>query len=284
MIFLGLVLVICQTVALATAACTDCQNEILEKVKMLETLAGSGKTTMDGAVMTKCGDCQSQILEKLGAIGVRINQLTNPEFPKSCAEVTDKTKTKHRIDPDGAAGKVDPFVVECDFSTTPATTIIHHDKEARTYSGNCQTRPRGCKNVKLNYRASMYQITKLMATSSKCSQFMRWECRHSVIWSYVKEKTSNIYTYWKSRQGTRMNYWAGGPKMGKGCACGITKTCADVTKLCNCDINDGVRREDYGTITDMTKLPASEVSFGDIEHPGVNGENGYYTIGPLRCQ
>ena len=44
--------------------------------------------------------------------------------------------------------------------------------------------------------------------------------------------------------------------------------------------NDNVWREDSGVLTDKTKLPVKQLRFGDI---GDRGEQGYHTLGKLKC-
>ena len=58
--------------------------------------------------------------------------------------------------------------------------------------------------------------------SSECQQFLRYDCFHAMI-----RRNSRLFTYWESREGEEMLYWAGGPEAGIGCACGITGTCAN---------------------------------------------------------
>ena len=66
-----------------------------------------------------------------------------------------------------------------------------------------------------------------------------------------------------------------------GCKCGITRSCANPQRLCNCDANDNVLRHDEGYITDKRRLPLTEVRLGDT---GSANEWGSYTIGPLLCK
>ena len=84
-----------------------------------------------------------------------------------------------------------------------------------------------------------------------------------------------------SRDSTKTTYWRGeSPGSGK-CACGMTNSRADSSKVCNCDKSDNVWREDNrGLLTDKTKLPVKQLRFGDI---GDRGEQGYHTLGKLKC-
>jgi len=83
-----------------------------------------------------------------------------------------------------------------------------------------------------------------------------------------------------------MLYWGGASPGSRKCACGMTNSCADPSRVCNCDKNDGVWREDSGLLTDKSALPVKELRFGDT---GINGPNavadekGYHTLGKLKC-
>ena len=82
-----------------------------------------------------------------------------------------------------------------------------------------------------------------------------------------------------SRDSAKMKYWGGASPGSSKCACGMTNSCADSNKVCNCDKNDNVWREDSGLLTDKTKLPVKQLRFGDVN----SGEEGYHTLGKLRC-
>ena len=76
-----------------------------------------------------------------------------------------------------------------------------------------------------------------------------------------------------------MTYWGGASESGR-CACGMNNSCADPGDECNCDANDGVWREDSGLLTDKSHLPVRQLRFGDT---GKSGEQGYHTLGKLKC-
>ena len=65
-----------------------------------------------------------------------------------------------------------------------------------------------------------------------------------------------------------MNYWGGAtPDENRPyvtCGCGMTRTCQNVTQLCNCDSNDADRwLQDGGWLTVKDDLPVTEFSAGD---------------------
>ena len=64
-----------------------------------------------------------------------------------------------------------------------------------------------------------------------------------------------------------MSGWAGNAG-GNKCSCGETGSCdggPDVA--CNCDMDDGVLRQDHGIHIDKHHLPVSEVCFGYSKSP-----------------
>ena len=78
----------------------------------------------------------------------------------------------------------------------------------------------GHTRVDINYTISLEHILALMELDGNCSQFLRYDCHGSLI-----TFRGQVWTYWVSRDGKKMDYWPGGPTDSIGCACGITKTC-----------------------------------------------------------
>lgn len=66
-------------------------------------------------------------------------------------------------------------------------------------------------------------------------------------------------------------------------------TCGHSRYKCNCDINDYEWRSDEGYLTDRTKLPVTQLMFGDtgaVNNPKVETafhEQGFHTLGKLQC-
>ena len=152
-------------------------------------------------------------------------------------------------------------------------TVISHDSESRTLVQGCETA--GCYSRDIHYtEASLSQLAGLTRVSSHCEQFIKYECYGSVL------QFQTPYGWWVSRDSSQMTYWGGAsPGSGK-CACGITNSCANAGNKCNCDKNDNVWREDSGLLTDKTRLPVKQLRFGDT---GDSGEQGYHTLGKLKC-
>ena len=142
------------------------------------------------------------------------------------------------IDPDGEGG-LEPFTVYCDMSEKNAVgvTVISHDSEGRTHVNGCNSP--GSYSCDIHYTgSSLCQQASLTRASSHCEQFIKYECRYSVL-LYNKYYP---YGWWVSRDSTKMTYWGGASGNGK-CACGMTNSCADPSYGRNCDKNDYVWRK-----------------------------------------
>jgi len=59
-----------------------------------------------------------------------------------------------------------------------------------------------------------------------------------------------------------------------------SNSCANPKKLCNCDKNDFVWREDSGLLTNKSHLPITQLRYGDTD--GAR-EEGYHTLRKLEC-
>ena len=147
--------------------------------------------------------------------------------------------------------------VYCDMSSNNGSgvTVIGHDSESKTLVRGFD--PRGSYERTITYDISMEQIVAIMNQSTNCEQFIKYECRHSVL-LYTRP-----FGWWVSRQGSKMNYWGGAEVDSGKCACGTTNSCAGGEGKCNCNNNDLTWREDSGYLTDKNTLPVSELRFGD---------------------
>ena len=181
------------------------------------------------------------------------------------------------IDPDGKGG-VTPFSVYCDMSDKGGVgvTVISHDSEKRTHGGNfsrCNTP--GCYSKDVRYTGvSIAQLAALTRVSQNCEQFIKFECNGFV--AFIPDN----YAWWVSRDGTQKNYWGGATGSDSMCACGVKNSCFDGGK-CNCHGgSDWGWREDSGLLTDKSVLPVIQIRLGDLDE---SGEEGYHTLGKLRC-
>ena len=79
-----------------------------------------------------------------------------------------------------------------------------------------------------------------------------------------------------------MTYWGGRNSVPNMCACGLSGSCAEPSKRCNCDKNDGAWREDSGLLTNKSHLPVIQLRFGDTGDAHLK-EEGHHTLGKLKC-
>lgn len=203
----------------------------------------------------------------------------NVSYAKSCSMITQHTSLNgtYTIDPDGEGGLA-PFTVHCDMTDKNGVgvTVISHDSESRiqvtlrtTYSGYHQTKLAYSRDI--SYReVSLYQMAKLTEVSSHCEQYIKYECYR---WRLLRSG----YSWWLSRDSTRMTYWGGSSVSGK-CACGMTNSCANRYQDCNCDANDYTWREDSGLLIEKARLPVRQLRFGDTR-----GSQAFHTLGKLKC-
>ena len=83
-----------------------------------------------------------------------------------------------------------------------------------------------------------------------------------------------------SRDGRKMNYWGGARVSANTCACGVTNSCSS-GKKCNCHNSNMGWTEDSGLLTDKSALPVvSQMRLADLND---SGEEGYHTLGKLKC-
>ena len=196
--------------------------------------------------------------------------------PKSCSDLKNLDPSakqgNYTIDPDGKGG-LETFIAYCDMTDKNGVgvTVISHDSERRTlvrgYEGP------GSYSRDIHYtEASLSQLARLTRVSSHCEQFIKYECHDSNL-------LYGMHGWWVSHDSSQMAYWGGASESGK-CACGMNNSCADPRFECNCDADDDVWREDSGLLTNKSHLPVKQLRFGDT---GGSGEQGYYTLGKLKC-
>jgi len=155
-------------------------------------------------------------------------------------------------------------------------TVISHNSERRTLVDGYEEAGSYRRNI-IYTRASLPQLAGLTTVSSHCEQFIKYECYGS---RFVGIKPRKRFGWWVSRSSSKKIYWGGAlPGSGK-CACGMTKSCANRKRNCNCDANDNVWRKDSGLLNDKRHLPVKQLRFGDTGH---SNEKGYHTLGKLKC-
>ncbi|XP_065054061.1 neurexin-4-like [Rhopilema esculentum] len=195
-----------------------------------------------------------------------------PEIFKTCRDalkVSPGSNAFHWIMLDGLATAVYAQCVKNSDLTYSA--LIDHDSEARTKVKGYEAA--GSYIRKINYPINtLTDIIAFVDALGSCRQFTKLECVDMIL---------ERHAWAVSRNGTRLDYFGGGPAGGVGCACGITGTCSLSSKKCNCDENTSSKHlTDEGYFSDYTILPLTKIRLGDT---GGTGEVGYHTIGKLEC-
>ena len=209
---------------------------------------------------------------------IEVNNVT----PKSCSNIklkcSEKPSGNYIIDPDGKGG-VAPFSVYCDMSDKGGVgvTVISHNRESRTHAANipgCNYNNPGCYKKDVTYTGvNVAQLAALTRVSQNCEQFIKFECNDDV--AFVPESVA----WWVSRDGRKINYWGGADGSANTCACQVTNSCLYGQK-CNCYNGGSGWREDSGLLTDKSALPVSQIKLADFDN---SGEEGYHTLGKLKC-
>ncbi|PFX13919.1 contactin-associated protein-like 2 [Stylophora pistillata] len=184
-----------------------------------------------------------------------------PRGDRTCSEIKrcNLPSGSYFIDPDGEGGEK-PFKVHCDMTDNGGVgvTVVGHDSENRTQVNGFDSAGSYSRNV--TYRgATIFQLASLTASSAHCEQFIMYECYHSRL----LYNNRPMFGWWVSRDGEKMKYWGGVDSVPYKCACGLNNSCANPGYGCNCDKNDNVKREDSGFLTDKSKLPVTQLRFGD---------------------
>ncbi|XP_029200241.2 contactin-associated protein-like 2 [Acropora millepora] len=202
---------------------------------------------------------------------------------KTCTEIKNRrpkaTSGSYSIDPDGPGGH-GPFTVFCDMNDKMAVgvTVVGHDSESETLVNGYDSRGSYVRNVhyQADGLADIQQLAGLLDASTHCEQFIKYRCYHSRLFR------DGVFGWWVARDGSKMQYWGGAkPTDYQKCACGVTipNSCADPKYGCNCDKNDGSWREDSGLLTEKSRLPVTQLKFGDTG----SGEKAYHILGKLKC-
>ncbi|XP_078373693.1 uncharacterized protein LOC144657247 isoform X5 [Oculina patagonica] len=206
---------------------------------------------------------------------LQANVIVYVKYPETCSIVKANISAvsgDYVIDPDGVQGEA-PFTVYCDMIGQGGigVTVVSHDSENRTHVIGFENPGSYSRDIQY-IGSSLSQLKGLTETSMYCQQFIKYECMASKL-------TPNDMGYWVSGDGEKMTY-RGGATYGNRCACGMTNSCANPNRPCNCDKNDYTWREDNVLLTNKTHLPVSQLKFGDTGH---DGEEGYHTLGKLEC-
>eukprot|EP00057_Strongylocentrotus_purpuratus_P002502 XP_003724647.1 PREDICTED: uncharacterized protein LOC100889171 isoform X3 [Strongylocentrotus purpuratus] len=196
--------------------------------------------------------------------------------PLNCAEVAQRGETvsgSFLIDP---MQNGNSFRAHCELPK--GVTSIGHNATAEVLNNGFEDP--GSFHLHPAYVATLGQMKALTAVSQNCSQFIKYRCRAAVLLASEK-KTGLRYGYWVSVDGEQIVSWGGAAINSGKCACATTVGGCMSDKMCNCDSNPKNYAVDEGLITDKPYLPVTDVCLGDT---GSKKEEGYVTLGPLRCQ
>ncbi|XP_014675066.1 PREDICTED: uncharacterized protein LOC106815147, partial [Priapulus caudatus] len=200
----------------------------------------------------------------------------------TCAEMLNAESTVgngfYYIDPDGPAGKLEKFVVECDM-IAGGHSLVHHYAEVCGFVNDTETP--GSYLMQVSYReASLEQVVSLISASKTCDQYIRYECKGSLFRSYIFDPPI-IYAWWVGRDGSdQKTYWGGAAPNSDQCGCNNGNSCL-MNERCNCDVNNSTFwAMDAGLLSNKDDLPVTQLRFGDT---GGTEEQGYHKLGPLRC-
>ena len=123
------------------------------------------------------------------------------------------------------------------------------------------------------------QAAALVDISQSCSQTVMYRCESAVLLN----TPGTPYGWWVSRNDEKIVSWGGAPTNSRRCGCGVTNSCYNRTKMCNCDANEGGRAlEDFGALTEKRYLPVKQLRFG-YEDVG-NNPHAFYSLGKLSCR
>nr|XP_011437301.2 uncharacterized protein LOC105335200 isoform X1 [Crassostrea gigas] len=197
------------------------------------------------------------------------------DFPIDCDDAKFNTLYKVKedgpqiIDIDGPDGPANPVLVHCDMESYPhvGITVIPHDN----YDPVSPTAP---EQHSLTYVIDKPSILKIIEESAFCRQEVEYSCTDSRLMNGGDKKG-----FFSDLNGVVKDYWPGGNGVAGMCGCGLTKTCAEPDKNCNCDTMDGRPRKDIGVVTKPEDLPVGSVTFNEIG----DSSSGQYFVAPLKC-
>ena len=270
-----------QTLNLSCVASSSLEPTVVWKLNGAALLpegavADASSNLIIGSVnITHAGNYTCSAMNSLSSIHVSVT--VQVKIPETCSRVKANisgVSGNYVIDPDGEQGEA-PFIVYCNTTDKGGVgvTVVSHDSENRTHVEGFE--PPGTYTRNITYiGSSISQIKGLITASKNCQQFIKYECKHSMLYSHHHGK---YFAWWVSSDGENLTYWGGATQ---GCECGMNNSCVDQHKLCNCDENDNVWRKDSGFLTNKSHLPVSQLRFGDTGH---SSEEGYYTLGKLEC-
>uniref|UniRef100_A0A4W4EFT4 Contactin associated protein family member 5b n=1 Tax=Electrophorus electricus TaxID=8005 RepID=A0A4W4EFT4_ELEEL len=136
------------------------------------------------------------------------------------------------IDPDGS-GPLSPAVVYCNMTgESPAKVwmVVDHNIMGQvTVMGSSPQKPHV---MKLNYSATLSQLSTLLHRAEQCQQEVVYRCRKSRLFNTWD---GTPLSWWRDRAGERRTYWGGFLPGVQQCSCSLAENCIDMNYFCNCD-------------------------------------------------
>ncbi|XP_041371516.1 uncharacterized protein LOC121385046 [Gigantopelta aegis] len=188
------------------------------------------------------------------------------DLPKNCDEAKRKMGVRKNqpllIDADGPDKPLAPFLIYCDVKSYwrfGISVVPNNLPPGSTLTSS---------EVPLKYPAQPDQISALVQGSVFCSQSVEYECKNAPAGPVTGGASSSSLGYFPG----------GAADIPNSCACGLTGTCDDPAKNCNCQITDGQKRKDIGLVIDKDALPLVSISVT------VGGDSyAKLTVGELKC-
>ncbi|GAA6072963.1 contactin-associated protein-like 5 isoform X1 [Tachysurus ichikawai] len=179
------------------------------------------------------------------------------------------------IDPDGS-GPLTHTVVYCNMSEEKVWMVIGHNNSMPVnVQGSNFQKPHV---MKLNYSASLQQLTTLLHRAQHCQQEVMYRCRKSRLFNTWD---GTPLSWWKDRTGVKRTYWAGLLPGVQQCSCSLAENCIDMNHFCNCDADRSSWENDTGLLSYKEHLPVTEMVVGDTNR---SGSEAVYRVGPLQCR
>ncbi|GFR22715.1 protocadherin-like wing polarity protein stan [Trichonephila clavata] len=170
-------------------------------------------------------------------------------------------------------GPLPPAHVYCDMSDSGSTIATRVENNMPP---EMVVRKAGMKSfsIDVTYREFTPEMLQSLVKHSKvCFQHIKYECFKAPL-------GLRTFTWMESSGSSR--YITSIGSQSEGCKCAETRTCANSSLLCNCDIADARWRVDEGEYTNPSHLGITRIYILQPEDLEASAE-GRLTLGPLEC-
>ena len=184
------------------------------------------------------------------------------------------------VDPDGA-GPIQPYTNLCRLlpEIRQIATIVNHDKRYFVDGSRGDTKFLNSIFHLYKYELDTKSLVHLIKISKTCRQRVSFKCLRTGLFDPPNMS-------WLSNSGNERSYWGNvssflstAPSQFPTCECGLTRSCLDPSKMCNCDSLNESWSEDSGYITNKKDLPVRRVTLSNA----VSEKQSSIYIGPLEC-